>query len=120
MNIGTSALIAVLTDEEGRDAFLDAIIAERGGIPAPARVEFLRVAGNQRFGLREKAKAMLAGFERGGCATLAFTADHAKIAIEAEPRYGSGNRHGGPPNLLALIVYAVAKERGQPFLCTRT
>src|SRR3546814_7316373 len=76
MIIDTSALIAVLTDEEGRDAFLDAIIAERGGIPAPARVEFLRVAGNQRFGLREKAKEMLASFERGGCATLARSEEH--------------------------------------------
>ncbi len=118
MIIDTSALIAVLTDEEGRDALLDAIIAERGGIPAPARVEFLRVAGNQRFGLREKAKEMLASFERGGCATLAFTADHAQIAIEAEPRYGSGNGNGGSLNLLDLMVYAVAKESGEPLLCT--
>src|SRR3546814_17706605 len=73
---------------------------------------------NQRFGLREKAKEMLASFERGGCATLAFTADHAQIAIEAEPRYGSGNGNGGPLNLLDLMVYAVAKERGEPLLCT--
>ena len=118
MIIDTSALIAVLTDEDGRDALLDAIIAERGGIPAPACVEFLRVASNQRFGLREKAKEMLASFERDGCTTLAFTADHAQIAIEAEPRYGSGNGNGGPLNLLDLMVYAVAKDSGEPLLCT--
>src|SRR3546814_319382 len=51
-------------------------------------------------------------------APLAFTADHAQIAIEAEPRYGSGNGNGGPLNLLDLMVYAVAKERGEPLLCT--
>src|SRR3546814_19137837 len=105
MIIDTSALIAVLTDEEGRDAFLDAIIAERGGIPAPARVEFLWVAGNQRFGLREKAKEMIASFESGGCATMAFTEDHAHTAIEAEQRYGFGSGNGENGR-------AVGRERG--------
>ena len=118
MIIDTSALIAVLTGEEGNELLVDAIVAERGGIPAPAVVEFLRVASNQRFGLREEAGDMLAKFERRGCATLPFTQDHAKIANEAEPRYGSGNGNGGPLNLLDLMVYAVAKERGEPLLCT--
>src|SRR3546814_20148468 len=62
---------------------------------------------------------MLAKFERRGCATLAFTHDHARIANEAEPLYGSGNGNGGPLNLLDLMVYAVARERGEPLLCTR-
>src|SRR3546814_19442025 len=76
------------------------------------------VASNQRFGLRAEAEDMLAKFERRGCATLAFTHDHARIANEAEPLYGSGNGNGGPLNLLDLMVYAVARERGGPLLCT--
>src|SRR3546814_16176044 len=68
--------------------------SERGGIPAPAMVEFVRVASNQRFGLRAEAEDMLAKCERRGCATLAFTHDHARIANEAEPLYGSGNGNG--------------------------
>src|SRR3546814_1038567 len=69
MIIDTSALIAVLTGEEGSEALVEAIVAERGGIPAPAMVEFVRVASNQRFGLRAEAEDMLAKFERRGCAT---------------------------------------------------
>src|SRR3546814_9528962 len=71
------------------------------------------VASNQRFGLRAEAEDMLAKFERRGCATLAFTHDHARIANEAEPLYGSGNGNGGPLNLLDLMVYAVARERSE-------
>src|SRR3546814_16381782 len=80
MIIDTSALIAVLTGEEGSEALVEAIVAERGGIPAPAMVEFVRVASNQRFGLRDEAEDMLAKFERRGCATMAFTPDHARLA----------------------------------------
>src|SRR3546814_17307737 len=94
MNIDTSALIAVLTGEEGSEALVEAIVAERGGIPAPAMVEFVRVASNQRFGLRADAEDMLAKFERRGCATLAFTHDHARIANEAEP-LRTEERRGG-------------------------
>lgn len=118
MIIDTSALIAVLTGEEGSDLLVEAIVKERGGIPAPVLVEFVRVASNQRFGLRREAKDMLARFERRGCATLPFTQDHANTAIEAEARYGSGNGKGGTLNLLDLMVYAVAQERGEPLLCT--
>ncbi|PZR82583.1 MAG: VapC toxin family PIN domain ribonuclease [Stutzerimonas stutzeri] len=118
MIIDTSALIAVLINEAGSDALVDAIVAQRGGIPAPAMVEFVRVASNQRFGLRNEAEDLLAKLERRGCATVAFTQDHARIANEAEPLYGSGNGNGGPLNLLDLMVYAVAKERGEPLLCT--
>ena len=118
MIIDTSALIAVLVGDDGSEALIEAIVAERGGIPAPVAVEFLRVAGNQRFGLRSEAEDMLASFARGGCAVVAFTADHATIANGAEPLYGAGNGYGGPLNLLDLMVYAVAKERNEPLLCT--
>ena len=118
MIIDTSALIAVLIGEAGCDALAEAIAAERGGIPAPAVVEFLRVASNQRFGLRPEAERLLASFARRGCLTLPFTADHATIAIAAEVQYGSGNGSGGMLNLLDLMVYAVASERGAPLLCT--
>lgn len=118
MIIDTSALIAVLTGEEGSDILVEAIVKERGGVPAPALAEFVRVASNQRFGLRSEAEDLLAKFEHHGCVTLPFTKDHASIAIEAEARYGSGNGNGGTLNLLDLMVYAVASERGEPLLCT--
>jgi ribonuclease VapC len=118
MIIDTSALVAVLVGEEGDNRLIDAIADERGGIPAPVCLEFLRVVSGPRFALRGEAEELLAKLDRHGCVTLAFTREHAGIAITAEPRYGTGNGNGGPLNLLDLMVYAVAKERGEPLLCT--
>ena len=50
--------------------------------------------------------------------TLAPDTRHAEIASQANARYGSGNGQGGPLNLLDLMVFAVARERGEPLLCT--
>src|SRR3546814_11932074 len=104
MVIDTSALIAVLTGEEGSEALVEAIVAERGGIPAPAMAEFVRVASNQRFCLRAEAEDMLAKFERRGCATVEFTHAHARIAHEPDQINGSGNGNGDTTNLSDLNV----------------
>jgi ribonuclease VapC len=81
-------------------------------------LEFMRVARGQRFGLDREADDLVARLESRGCAILAFTRDHARIAVAAELRFGSGNGRGGTLNLLDLMVYAVAKDRGEPLLCT--
>jgi ribonuclease VapC len=47
-----------------------------------------------------------------------FNADHARTAAEANARHGKGMGQGGKLNLLDLMVYAEAKQRGEPLLCT--
>jgi len=118
MIVDTSALVAILADEPGREPMLAALADEAGTIPAPVCVEFLRVASGSRHRLREHAENLLRRLEDYGCGILAFTSAHAKIASAAEPIYGSGNANGGMLNLLDLMVYAVAKERNEPLLCT--
>lgn len=118
MIIDTSALIAVLGNEPGSDALAIALADEQGIIPAPVCVEFLRVASGARHRQRQEAEEMLVQLETHGCTVLAFTAAHAKLAVAAEPVHGSGNGTGGLLNLLDLMVYAVAKERSEPLLCT--
>lgn len=118
MIIDTSALVAVLADEAGSDSILAAMADEEGVIPAPVCVEFFRVANGLRVGKGEKARQLLLDMEEYGCSIVPFTEKHAQIANDAEPVYGSGNGNGGPLNLLDLMVYAVAKERGEPLLCT--
>ena len=116
--VDTSALIAILTGEEGADALLDALDCEPALLPAPARVEFLRVACGGRLQLAVQAQQLLAEWEEGGLTTIPFDARYADIASQANALSGSGNGRGGPLNLLVLMVYAVAKERGEPLLCT--
>ena len=115
--VDTSALVAILLREPGSDAMLEAIAHEGGQLPSPARVEYLRVASGSRVGLGPEAAVLLGSLERLGVDIVAFTDDHARIASKANVRYGKG-MGGGVLNLLDLMVYAVAKERREPLLCT--
>lgn len=114
MIVDTSALIAILTQETDWEN-LRAAIADK---PAPAMLEYLRAASGERLGLGDNARASLEECEAIGLEVIAFTAQHAKLAAQANSVYGKGFRNGGTLNLLDLMVYAVAKERGETLLCT--
>ena len=116
MIVDTSALIAILLREDGSELMIAALAGEPAGLPAPARLEFMRVASGQRLGLAGQAARLLAEFDNGGMETVAFTAQHADLAVQANERFGKGNGTGGELNLLDLMVYAVARERREPLL----
>lgn len=118
MIVDTSALIAVLLGEEGGDRILDALDEETGFLPAPALAEFWAVASGSRVDAAQQARELVDEWRDGGLTVLPFTEDHAQRVLEAIPLYGKGNGRGGLLNLLDLMVYAVAKERGEPLLCT--
>ena len=116
MIVDTSGLVAILRQEAGFESLRDAIGVEGGSLPAPAMVEFMMVAGGAAK-VRE-ALSLLDVFREQGLVTVAFTAEHAAVAADANTRFGKGNGRGGLLNLLDLMVYAVARERGEPLLCT--
>lgn len=116
MIVDTSALIAVLNKEDGHEALRAALLSEPKIIPAPTRLEFSTVATNTRFEFAEKAQAYFDELIELGMETLAWDARHAAIAAEAQRLYGKGNGRGGVLNLLDLMVYSVAKERGEALL----
>lgn len=118
MIVDTSALIAVLLGEEGSDRILDALDEETGFLPAPALAEFWVVASGNRVDAAQPARQLIDEWRDAGLTVLPFTEDHARHVLEAIPLYGKGNGRGGLLNLLDLMVYAVAKERGEPLLCT--
>lgn len=116
MIIDTSALVAILKQEDGYLELRDAIGSEGGLLPAPAEVEFAMVAAGA--GKTAKAKELMQAYRESGLSTMEFSVVHAKIACEAFEPFGKGNGKGGPLNLLDLMVYAVAKERDEAILCT--
>lgn len=118
MIVDTSALIAVLLGEEGGDRILDALDEEAAFLPAPALAEFWAVASGSRVDLAQQARQLIDEWKDGGLSVLPFTEDHAQRVLEAIAHHGKGNGRGGLLNLLDLMVYAVAKERGEPLLCT--
>lgn len=118
MIVDTSALIAVLLGEDGSGRILDALDEEAGFLPAPALAEFWAVTSGSRVDAAQLARELVDEWRDGGLTLLPFTEDHAQRVLEAIPLYGKGNGRGGLLNLLDLMVYAVAKERAEPLLCT--
>lgn len=118
MIVDTSALIAVLLGEEGSREILDALDEQAGMLPAPALAEFWAVASGSRVDAAQQARELMDEWRDGGLTVLPFTEDHALRVREAIPLHGKGNGRGGLLNLVDLMVYAVAKERGEPLLCT--
>jgi ribonuclease VapC len=116
--VDTSALAAIAFAEPGADAILDALLGERGMLPAPAQTEFQRVAALRGPGFGDIAAELLATIEKAGLEVLPYDRVHVRIAADAHARYGKGNGAGGHLNLLDLMVYAVAKDRNLPVLCT--
>jgi ribonuclease VapC len=118
MIVDTSALIAALLREEGYEKILDALDEEHSFLPAPALAEFWTVASGARVNALETASALFAEWQDGGLTIVPFNEAHSVRVRKAIPLYGKGNGSGGLLNLLDLMVYAVAKERGEPLLCT--
>lgn len=118
MIVDTSALVAILSREDAYEPLLDAVISESCLLPAPAYVEFARVATKGGSKAHPAAEALIANLLTATLRIEPFTHDDARAAESANLRYGSGNRSGGLLNLLDLMVYAVARQRGMPILCT--
>ncbi len=114
--VDTSALAAIAFEEPGADALLDALLSERGLLPAPAQTEFQRVAALRGVGFDGIAAELLDKLETAGLEVVPCDRTHAAIAARAHAKYGKGNGIGGLLNLLDLMVYAVAKDRGMPIL----
>lgn len=116
MIVDTSALAAILLAEGHCDSLLEAMATEFACVPAPALTEFGLIAAGR--GEDANARDMIASLIEDGLIVADFTEAHAALSWEARDRYGKGNGKGGMLNLLDLMVYAVAKERGEPLLCT--
>lgn len=120
MIIDTSALVASLYCEKGADTINRAFAYEAGTafIPAPVLFEYHRVTSLKAnvpnpvaLELQEKLLAL-------GVRLLPFDEPMAMAAAATNEKYGSGNERGGKLNLLDLMVYAAAKARDLPILCT--
>jgi ribonuclease VapC len=115
--VDTSALIAVFTREPDHEPILIALLDEDGIIPSPVVVEFFRVVSRRGWDV-SAANALLDVLTSARQRVIAFSEDDAKVAAKANLQYGSGLGNGGLLNMLDLMVYAVAKTRGQCILCT--
>ena len=114
MVIDTSAIVAVLFDEENGPVFDTAIQNARVRlVSAVTRVELTCVVeGRKREVGRERLDRFLALTE---VEIVAVTPHHAALAIQAFRAYGKG-RHPAALNIGDCFSYALARATGYPLL----
>lgn len=88
MIVGTSALIAVLLDEEGSDPILGVLDEEPGFLPLLALAEFWAGASGSRVIAAQQGQELVDEWRDGGLTALPFTEDHAHCAFETIPLMG--------------------------------
>lgn len=66
----------------GCGSLLDALDSEPAVLPAPARVEFLRLASGSRLQLAVQAQHLLPEWEDGGLTTISFDARHTDSIVD--------------------------------------
>ena len=91
--------------------------------PASAGLHYIQPTNSQKHiaAYATHARAMSRSQQADNAAAIGgvhFTERHALIAWAGRAGYGKGNGRGGVPNLLGLMVYAVAKDCNEPLLCT--
>jgi ribonuclease VapC len=117
--IDSSALVAIILNEPHSDKLRDAIFATSAALlPATAITEIQLVLGGRGKPYMTAAEALFELLLGNGAVVAPFERRHAQITATARDQYGKGNGRGGLLNFGDLMVYAVAKERGEPLLCT--
>jgi ribonuclease VapC len=116
--IDTSALVAIATGEDSWQALRRAIANTQCTIPASALTEFQLVTQGRQDRVAAVARGLVVELLSTGLEVAAFEKRHADITAIARELYGKGNGKGGLLNFGDLMVYAVAKDRGEPLLCT--
>ncbi len=114
MIVDTSALVAILLEENDAAIFAGALLAaDTCKLSAATYVELVNVLG-RRVGLT----AVVAGdrlIAQAEIEVVPFTASQADFARHARLTYGRG-RHGADLNFGDCFAYALAKETGEPLL----
>lgn len=118
MIVDTSALVAVALAEPNWEQLLAAIVYERCSVPMPVLIELRLATASRRHEVVALAARLIDRLDERGAEFVDFRRDHAELAHGARDHYGKGNGRGGLLNFGDLMVYAVAKQRGEAVLCT--
>ena len=118
MIVDTSALVAIILGEPGWGELRRAVAAGPSRLPAPALTELHLVAAGRNQDDAARATALVQNLLGDGLEIIPFEHHHAEITAVARERFGKGNGQGGLLNFGDLMVYAIAKDRGEPLLCT--
>ena len=113
MIVDTSAVIAILNDEQERERFENSIASDDCELSSVSYLEASIVLLHRRG---EEALASLdTWIESSGIQIIPFTAAQARLARNAYARYGKG-RHRAGLNFGDCVTYALAMDRDDDLL----
>lgn len=118
MIVDTSALVAIAMGEWEWETLLTAVSTNPTIVPAPVMTELELVLARRGPIALAAGAGLIDRMTKNGLVVVPFDQAHANITVTARELYGKGNGHGGLLNFGDLMVYAVAKSRGEPLLCT--
>jgi ribonuclease VapC len=112
--LDSSAVVAIVEEEQGHVDLLDAVAAARSvAIGAPTLFETAMVLASRKGALGAQALAAFLGGYR--VTSLHFGEDHVEAALGAFVRYGKG-RHPASLNFGDCMTYATSKLAAAPLL----
>jgi ribonuclease VapC len=113
--VDTSALLAVMLEEDDSDRFLDAItFAESASISAVSHFEAAMIIERRSDGVASKRFDDIERLMK--LRVVEFTPTQALLARQAWRRFGKGSDNPAQLNYGDCMVYALAKDTGQPLL----
>lgn len=118
MIVDTSALAAVVLTEPGWEVLRSAIAQSKCVIPASVVLEVRLAMAKHGEDVSAAVDDLLDSLLAAGAMVAAFEHRHAALTQSAGNLYGRANGRGGLLNFGDLMVYAIAKDRGEPLLCT--
>lgn len=116
--VDSSAVVAAILSEPHWETLLAAISTSRCIIPAPVLTELQLTTPRHGAAVVLAMRSIVSQVLDKGGQIAAFEQRHAEITAFARDLYGRGNGRGGKLNFGDLMVYAIAKDIGQPLLCT--
>ncbi|MDJ0947251.1 MAG: type II toxin-antitoxin system VapC family toxin [Kiloniellales bacterium] len=115
MVVDTSAILAILLQEDDAHRFAEAIEAVERPLISAANVVESGIVLMARYGAEARAD-LEALLEAGGMAVEPVTVEQGTIALDAYEAFGKGRGHGASLNFGDRFAYALAKARGLPLL----
>jgi ribonuclease VapC len=114
MVVDTSAILAILLDEQDGPELAEKISAARTRIMSPVSALEAGIVGSAKKGQLGGADVARL-LETLGVTVVDFSADQAGIALDGWRRYGKGN-HPAALNIADCCVYALCKTVDEPLL----
>ena len=115
MIVDTSAIVAILTDEPERDAFLDALLSDGPHQMSTGTALELAIVVD-RLGDPVLSRQLDDLVEALWVETVALTDSQVAIARAAYRDFGKGTGHPAGLNFGDCFAYALARQTGQPLL----